>query len=323
MSLKRITIKHFETQSGYTYKHLVLSYQVFGDQKNLTNNAVLVCHALTGNSHVAGENGWWNTLIGAHKTIDTTSYPVIAFNIPGNGFSGNDGIIEDYKHLTTYDIAKLFTYGLETLGVQKLHSVIGGSLGGMIVWEFAAHFSSWAEHFLPIATDYKSSNWVIGQNKVQEHIIENCEHGIAIARELAMLFYRTPQDFKRKFFRSWNEEKKCSNVESYLKYQGEKLEKRMHPTAYKTMTHLLSACSVAETKGAFVSLFQRFTGHIHIVGISSDILFPAYECREAFEALDFAGVSCSYNEIESDYGHDAFLIEFEQLHEIIKNIYKR
>ena len=321
MSVQKIKITKFISESGYQFDSIELSYEVFGKELSDSNPIVLVCHALTGNSTVSGESGWWNGIIGENKLIDLNQYSILAFNIPGNGFTGKNSLINNYKELSTHDIADLFVKGIELLNIQQLHSVIGGSLGGMIVWELATHFCSIAQNFIPIASDYKSSDWVIAQNFIQEQILNSSENGIGIARQLSMLFYRTPGDYKQKFNRSKGAETDVHNVKSYLSYQGEKLRNRMSPLAYRTMTHYLSSCSIAESPKELAQKFKLFDGKIHIIGITSDILFPAIECRKAFEALDFNGISVSYNEIGSEYGHDAFLIEYEQLTHLLAPVF--
>lgn len=321
MSVQILYIKNYISESGHSFDQLELSYEIFGKTLSEKHPIVLTCHALTGNSKVAGEYGWWNGIIGENKLIDLNQYSILSFNLPGNGFTGKNSLIADYKELTTRDLANLLVQAIQSLGLEQLHSVIGGSLGGMIVWELATHYSSVAQHFIPIASDYKSSDWVIAQNFIQKQIIDSSENGLELARQLSMLFYRTPSDYKRKFNRTIKKNEDERNVESYLVYQGQKLKKRMTSLAYKTMTHYLSSCSIAETPRELAKKFKQFTGKIHIIGITSDLLFPAIECRKAFESLDFNGVSVSYNEINSEYGHDAFLIEYEQLTEILTHVF--
>jgi len=158
--LQYINIPDFvtETDKNYTIK---LSYQTFG---NLLHQApvVLVNHALTGNSNVIGKNGWWNDLIGDNRCIDTKSYTVLSFNIPGNGFDNySENLIANYKDFTARDIAKLFALGLEHLKIEQLFAVIGGSVGGGIAWELAALKPNLIQHLIPVATDWKSTDWLI------------------------------------------------------------------------------------------------------------------------------------------------------------------
>src|SRR5690606_28014485 len=136
-----------------------------------TAPVVLVNHALTGNSKVAGETGWWTDLVGDDKVIDTKLYTVLAFNIPGNGFDGF--VIENYKDFVARDIAKLFLIGLEKLKIDKLFALIGGSLGGGIAWEMAVLNPNITENLIPVATDWKSTDWLIANCQIQEQILVN------------------------------------------------------------------------------------------------------------------------------------------------------
>ena len=156
--LQHIIIPSFTTESGAQFQNIELSYQLFGQP---LGNApvVLVNHALTGNSNVAGENGWWSEIIGDEKTIDTQKYTVLAFNIPGNGFDGF--VIDDYKSFIARDIARIFLIGLKELKIKKLFALIGGSLGGGIAWEMMVLNPQLTQHFIPVATDWKSTDWLI------------------------------------------------------------------------------------------------------------------------------------------------------------------
>ena len=155
-NLKYLSIENFTTESGYYYPTFELSYQIFGQVLNEAPN-VLINHALTGNSNVAGKEGWWNALIGPGKIIDTTRYAVIAFNVPGNGYDGKpENLIENYQDFTARDIARLFGLALEKLGVSKLFAAVGGSLGGGIAWELAFVFPDLIENLVPVASDWKA-----------------------------------------------------------------------------------------------------------------------------------------------------------------------
>ena len=132
---------------------------------------ILVNHALTGNSNVAGKDGWWSDLIGDGKCIDTEKYTILCFNIPGNGFDGF--IIENYKDFVAGDIARIFLLGLEQLEIDKLFAIIGGSLGGGIAWEMTAINTNITEHLIPVASDWKSTDWLIANCQIQEQFLVN------------------------------------------------------------------------------------------------------------------------------------------------------
>jgi len=316
--IQHIQIQNFTTESGVHYPIINLSYQVFGPQLN-TAPVVLVNHALTGNSQVIGEQGWWNDLIGESKTIDTLKYTVLAFNVPGNGYDGFS--IENYQNFNARDSAKLFNQGIATLKINQLFAIIGGSVGGGIAWEMAALEPKITQHLIPIATDWKSTDWLIANCFLQEQILANSSKPIEDARIHAMLCYRTPASFTAKFQRTPNEELQVYNVESWLAHHGNKLQKRFQLSAYKMMNHLLKTIDITRGRDSFEAVASKIEAHIHIIGIDSDLFFTANENRATYEELKKYKENVSYQEIVSIHGHDAFLIEYQQLHNLLAAIF--
>jgi homoserine O-acetyltransferase len=313
-----ITLYNFTTESGAIYDALNLSYQVFGLPLH-TAPIVLVNHALTGNSQVVGDNGWWNDLIGVNKTIDTTKYTVLAFNVPGNGFDG--AVIENYLDFTARDIARIFIKGIQLLEVTKLYAIIGGSVGGGIAWEMVALEPTITQKLIPIATDWKATDWLIANCFLQEQILNNSSKPIQDARAHAMLCYRTPESFAAKFQRTTNEELAIFNVESWLLHHGEKLQQRFQLASYKMMNQLLKTIDVTRNRSAFENSIEAVTAEIHIIAINSDLFFTASENKTTFEQLQKINKKVSYQEIVSIHGHDAFLIEYKQLHNLLQDIF--
>lgn len=315
--LHHIKLKKYTTLSGST-QDIDLSYQVFGAELH-TAPIVLVNHALTGNSNVSGEDGWWSTLIGEGKCIDTTKYTVLSFNIPGNGFDGF--IIENYKDFVAKDIAHLFLLGLKELNINSLFAIIGGSLGGGIAWEMAALNPKLTQHLIPVASDWKSTDWLIANCQIQEQFLVNSKQPVHDARMHAMLCYRTPESFKARFNRSTNEEQQLFNVESWLTHHGKKLQERFQLSAYKLMNQLLKTIDITrDGNEAFINL-QNSNTSIHIVGVDSDLFFTAKENKDTFKQLAQANSNVTYGEIHSLHGHDAFLIEFDQLEQLLNGIF--
>jgi homoserine O-acetyltransferase len=281
---------------------------------------VLVNHALTGNAEVTGENGWWSDLIGNGKTIDTNIYTVLAFNVPGNG---NDSfIIENYQDFTTRDIARIFLKGLEFLNINHVHTIIGGSVGGGIAWEMLALQPKITEHLIPIATDWKSTDWMIANCFLQEQILNNSTKPIEDARIHAMLCYRSPESFKEKFQRTLNTNLSVFNIESWLAHHGEKLQKRYQLSSYKLMNQLLKTIDITRNSDDFETLLSKTNASIHIIGINSDLFFTPKENRETYEVLKKFKDNVFYSEIDSVHGHDAFLIEYKQLDHLLADIFK-
>ena len=316
--LQYISIENFTTSGGKQYDVIPLSFQVFGKTLGKAP-VVLVNHALTGNSNVAGIDGWWQALIGADKLINTTKYTVLAFNIPGNGYDTN--LIENYKDFRCSDIAKIFLEGLKILKINTLFAAMGGSLGGGVSWEMAAINNSLIKHLIPIASDWKSSDWLIANCLVQNQILSHSSKPIHDARLHAMLCYRSPQSFKAKFNRSVNEELQVFNVESWLLHHGRKLEERFELAAYKLMNRLLATIDITKDKENFETIAEPITSKIHLISVDSDLFFTEEEDKETYKRLLNLNKDVEHHTIKSIHGHDAFLIEFEQLSKFLKPIF--
>ncbi|MBC9796313.1 bifunctional aspartate kinase/homoserine dehydrogenase I [Sinomicrobium weinanense] len=319
-NLNQLEITDFVTDLGVKISRIPLSYQVFG--KPLGEAPVIqVNHALTGNSDVAGEAGWWKDLIGEGKGIDTSVYTILAFNVPGNGYDGF--VIDNYKDFVARDMARIFLLGLEQLQIEKLFALIGGSLGGGIAWEMAVLNPDITEHLIPIASDWKSTDWLIANCQVQEQFLVNSKQPVHDARMHAMLCYRTPASFKTRFNRTTNEELQVFNVESWLLHHGNKLQERFQLAAYKLMNQLLKTIDVTRERKEHFNVLESINANIHIVGVDSDLFFTAEENRETHKQLALAHDRVTYGEIHSVHGHDAFLIEFEQLEKLIAGIFQK
>ncbi len=316
-SLQHIVIKNFTTESRVLIPEVNLSYQTFGKALG-TAPIVQVNHALTGNSHVAGKDGWWKDLVGEDKVIDTNQYTILAFNIPGNSFDGF--VIENYKDFVARDIAKLFLIGLKELKIDTLFALIGGSLGGGIAWEMAVLSPEITEHLIPVATDWKSTDWLIANCQIQEAFLLNSKNPVHDARMHAMLCYRTPESFKERFHRSKNDNSEVFNVESWLLHHGKKLQERFQLSAYKLMNQLLKTIDVTKNREDEFIL-ENIKANIHIVGVDSDLFFTAEENKQTHKQLALTHPNVTYNEITSVHGHDAFLMEYEQLEKIIEGIF--
>lgn len=316
--IQHLEIPSYTTEKGRTYISIPLSYQVFGEATN-TSPIVLVNHALTGNSNVSGENGWWKTIVGNEKLIDTNTYSVIAFNIPGNGV--DNYLIKNYTDFTARDIAAIFKIGLDILTIQKLYAVIGGSIGGGIAWELAALYPELIENLIPIATDWKATDWLLANTKVQELLLNNSSNPVHDARVHAMNLYRTPESYNSKFNRGINPNANIPNVESWLLHHGKKLQERFQLTSYKLVNHLLSTIDITRGRGDFLEVASLIKSNIFIIGINSDLFFPAKENKEAFLNLSKVKSNVHYGEIQSIHGHDAFLIEFEQIEQLLQNVF--
>lgn len=309
--LQYIILENFTTNSGKVYD-IPLSYQVFG--KNLGDAPiVLVKHALTGNSDVSGENGWWKTLIGEEKIIDTNQFSVLCFNIPGNGFDGF--FIEDFQNFKTVDIARIFLDGLNQLQISKLFAIIGGSVGGAIGWEMLGLKPDLAEKFIPIASDFKTTDWLHSQCLVQDFLLNHQEKPLQKTRIHAMLCYRNPESLNERFQRNFDEEKDILQSHDWLNFHGKKLDERFSLKAYNLMNQLLKTIDAKESE------LNKIQSEIHLVAVDSDLFFPAFEIKKCYQNLKKVKQDVFYHEIKSIHGHDAFLMEYEQLIQILKPIF--
>ena len=248
----------------------------------------------------------------------------MAFNIPGNGYDDNfDNLLLNYKDFSVKDFSVLFWDGLKTLKVESLFAVIGGSLGGGIAWEMAALEPTKIKNLIPIATDWKATDWVIANVLVQDQILNNSQNPIADARLHAMLLYRTPQSLKLKFNRKEAEIANSFEIENWLNHHGQKLQNRFHLASYKLMNHLLKTIDITKNRSDFLAVAKKITSNIHIISVDTDLFFIPSENRETYEELFPKKENVFYHEIKSIHGHDAFLIEFEQLSTIISPIFSK
>ena len=318
--LQHIAISNFTTRSGKT-TDISLSYQTFGVPLGEAP-IVLVIHALTGNSTVIGEKGWWNDLIGPQKCIDTKDYTILAFNIPGNGYDNQpENLIENYKDYNARDIAELFYLGLEQLEIKQLFAAIGGSVGGGIAWELAALQPNLIEHLIPVATDWKSTDWLIANCHIQDAILNHSDKPLADARMHAMTLYRTPESLTEKFQRT-KREQSLFNIESWLNHHGDTLTNRFNLSAYKMMNQILRTIDICEGRGEFLEVASKINSCIHLVTINSDLFFKPEENWNTYVELKGIKENVTIHEIKSIHGHDAFLIEFDQLARFLKPIFK-
>lgn len=309
--LNFITLYQFKLHSGKILD-INLSYQIFGPEL-FSAPVILVNHALTGNSNVSGEKGWWKDLIGKEKIIDTDRFTVLCFNIPGNGYDGN--IIENYQDFITSDVARIFLEGLNYLKIEKLHTIIGGSLGGGIGWEMLAVNPELTENFIPVACDYQTSDWLYLQCLVQKFLLEQKEEPLHKARAHAMLCYRTPESLNSRFKNEFLIDKEIRKSEDWLNFQGKKLAERFSLQAYKLMNQLLMSIRADRDQLHLIS------ADIHLVAVDSDLFFPAREIKETYQFLISKRPNVFYHEINSIHGHDAFLMEYEQLTNILKKVF--
>ena len=316
--LKHILLENFETVSGSKIKKIQISYQVFGKELG-SAPVILVNHALTGNSLVSGINGWWSEVIGLEKPIDTSKYSVLCFNIPGNGFNENN--FDFNLDLNLGDIALMFVEALDQLKLAKLHAIIGGSIGGCLTWEMIALKNDLASIIIPVAADWKATDWLIANTFLQDRILKNSRDPVSDARIHAMTFYRTPKSLNTRFNRTKNLDKNMYNVESWLSHHGEKLRQRFSLESYLFMNKLLSSTDITRDGESFINKISKIKSSIHVISVDSDVFFLTDEDHETVSIAKNNNIDIKNHIIKSIHGHDAFLIETKQISDIFTKIF--
>lgn len=321
--IQEFYIENFETLKGKLYPKISLSYQLFGSWENFKNRGILIFHSLTGNSNVAGDSGWWSSMFEGENAIDIKKTSVLCFNVPGNGTGYFEPeILENYTDFVLRDITKIFYLGLKKLGISQVHTLAGASLGGALCWEFAVNFPKFAKLIIPIASDVRATDWILAHNRVQMQILNNSNTPLQDARMMAMMFYRTPISFKKKFNRGYNSNQKLFEVERYLYHHGDKLNKNFKLKSYEFLNHLLSSHNIARQHDSLESALSQIQSSVVVVGIDQDFFFPAFECIHIKEMLQKLRKKAIYKEIKSEHGHDAFLLEIDQMKNILKESFE-
>ena len=313
-----IEIANYSTEKGIHYLKISLSYQLFGKPLH-TAPVILVNHALTGNSNVAGSSGWWQGLVGKDKLLNTDGFSVLCFNILGNGYDGNT--ISNYKDFTARDVAYLFVLALRKLKIEQLHTIIGGSLGGGLVWEMIALAPKYIRNAIAVATDWKATDWVIATNYVQEKILKGSPKPLEDVRMLAMLLYRTPNSLKNKFERKRTKDKSGFAVEAWLEHHGAALKKRFCLPAYLMMNHLLTTLDISRNRPSFEDAIAPVQSNIIQIAVDSDLLFTKEENQKTHSILQKMNKQSQYYELKSIHGHDGFLLEDEQITQQLKSMF--
>jgi homoserine O-acetyltransferase len=296
----------FRTEAGVTLPDLRVAYRRDGPP---SGSAVLVVHALTGSADAAGD--WWEPLIGPGRALDTDERLVICLNLLGSCY-GTTGPREvaDFPPITPRDMARAQWAALDALGVERLDLVVGGSLGGMVALEVALERPSAVDAVMPIAAPAVIGNLAAGWNHIQLQVLDlDRDRGLELARQLAMTTYRSEVDFDTR-----------AGISSYLEHQGVKLRHRFHAGSYAALVGAMNAHDIGRDRGGPVEAFRLLAAAgvaVHGIGIQGDILYGPRQVHALVDAARAAGADAVYREIASDKGHDAFLVEWDQLTDIL------
>jgi homoserine O-acetyltransferase len=313
----------FELDSGTVLPELVVAYRHDG-LGPAAGPQVVVVHALTGSADAAGD--WWEPLIGPGKAFDTDRAGVVCANLLGGryGTTGPTSIDpatgrpfgRSFPEVTTRDQARAQWRLLDALGIDRVELVTGGSLGGMVALEVALLRPSSVDHVVPIAAPAATGAMAIAWNHIQIELVERLgDEGLSLARQLAMTTYRSETDFGERFGRQLEPDGGFSII-SYLGHQGAKLVERFDGETYRILARAMDHHDIgAERRGRDAALAQLAAGGVRLtgIGIEGDILYGPAQVRGLVAAAAAAGVDSRYREIHSTKGHDAFLVEWDQL----------
>jgi homoserine O-acetyltransferase/O-succinyltransferase len=349
--------REFRLESGVCLKDLKIAYETYGKLNDEKDNAVLVCHALSGDAHAAGyrrgekKPGWWDDMIGPGKAFDTDEFFVISSNVIGGcqGSSGPNSIDPDkgkpyglgFPIVSIKDMVNAQKELLDFLGINRLVSVAGGSMGGMQVLEWAVSYPEIAASCIPIATTYKHSAQQIAFDEVGRQAImadpdwnggdyyekSHPSSGLAVARMIGHITYMSNSSMESKFGRVKKKEKLGYEfttefeVEGYLRYRGDSFVKRFDANSYLYVTKAMDHFDLQGDK-SLSSAFKNVRSRFLVIAFSSDWLYPPFQSKEIVKALKMNGVDVTYCEISSDYGHDAFLLEFAEETKLVKHFLK-
>ncbi len=343
-------------ECGRTLGPITLAYETYGTLSADKSNAILILHALTGDAHVAGfhsENerkpGWWDTMVGPGKAFDTDKYFVICSNVIG-GCKGSSGPSStnpetgkpyglSFPIVTIKDMVRAQKALVESLGIEQLCCVVGGSMGGMQVLQWAVSYPDAVRLAIPIATTARLSPQSIAFDAVGRQAImmdpnwnngdfyesQPPAGGLSIARMIGHITYLSDQSMHQKFGRDLVGEQSYDfttdfQVESYLNYKGTTFVERFDANSYLYITKAMDYFDLAqEGVGSLQRALAGVTASFLVISFTSDWLFPPYQSKEIVSALRRNNKDVSYAEIKSDYGHDAFLLEIDALSQLIVN----
>ncbi|WP_394730041.1 homoserine O-acetyltransferase [Altererythrobacter sp. GH1-8] len=352
-----ITLDHpLALDSGQELAQVDIAYETYGALDEAKSNAILICHALTGDQYVAsdhpitGKPGWWENMVGSGKPLDTDRFHVICANVIGScmGSTGPASLASDGKPLamrfpviTIRDMVRGLVGLLDALGIEQLHAVVGGSMGGMQALSLAANWPERAARVLAIATTARHSAQNIAFHEVGRQAImadpnwrdgdyyshdTKPDNGLAVARMAAHITYLSEEGLTEKFGRRLQDRDAKSfgfdadfQVESYLRYQGSGFTRRFDANSYLYITRAMDYFDLAEEHGGkLANAFAGSKSRFCLVSFDSDWLYPTSESRHIVHALNAAGAKVSFVELSAPFGHDSFLLDVPALDRVIE-----
>jgi len=346
-------------KSGVKLGPITLAYETYGSLNEDRSNAVLICHALTGDAHAAGYHpedqkpGWWNGMIGPGRAFDTNKYFIICSNVLGSckGSSGPTSINPltgkpyglSFPVITIRDMVAAQKQLVDFLGIKKLLGVAGGSMGGMQALQWAVLYPDKVQSVIAIATNYRHTAQQIAFHEVGRQAIMSDpdwqggdyydktipSRGLALSRMIGHITYMSEKSMEDKFGRKLFGKEKVGydfsldfEVENYLKYRGDSFVQRFDANTYLYITKALDYFDLTED-GDLISSFRSVQASFLILSFTSDWLYPSYQSKELARALKLNDIDVSDVEINSDYGHDAFLVEIDDESHLISHFLRR
>lgn len=337
---------------------ITIAYETLGELDRDKSNVVLVFHALTGDSHVAGyysdsddKPGWWDNMVGPGKGIDTDKYFVVCSNVLGGcmGSTGPSSINPetgrpyglDFPMVTIADMVRAQKALMDHLGIKRILSMIGGSMGGMQVLQWCIQYPEMVVSAIPLATTMRHSALAIAFNEVARQAIIADPNwkggnyfegpapnlGLSVARMIGHITYLSDEAMRRKFGRRLQDREDLSfnfdgdfQVESYLHYQGAKFVERFDANSFLYITKAADYFDLTRQNGqkSAVDAFSRTRARFMVISFTSDWLYPTYQSRAMVKAMKKNGLDVSFCEIEAEWGHDAFLVSNERLASIVR-----
>lgn len=336
-------------ESGEWFGPVDIAYETYGSLNKEKSNAILILHALTGDAHAAG---WWDSMIGQGRTFDTDKYFIICSNVLGGcrGSTGPSSINPktqkpyglDFPLISIGDMVNGQKLLIDYLGIEKLLSVVGGSMGGMQVLSWLVNYPEKIHSAIPIATAISHSPQQIAFNEVgRQAIMADPDwksgnyyeglppaKGLAVARMIGHITYMSDESMAEKFGRQKKNHDKPFKftadfeVEGYLRYRGDNFVKRFDANSYLYITKAMDNFDASGNK-PFQEALEGLKVKVLVIAFKSDWLYPAYQSKEIVKSCKLSGVNTTYCEIDSTYGHDAFLLEAAEESHLIKHFLKR
>lgn len=346
-------------ESGRILEPYEIAYETYGEINSDKSNVILICHALSGSHHASGQYkndrkaGWWDGLIGDNKAIDTKKYFVISTNVIGSCFGSTGPASSNYPSnepfrlkfpvVTIKDMIRAQMHLLSKLGIFHLKAIIGGSMGGMQALQFGVDYPNLATHIISLASTYETRPWTIAFNKVaMEAIIRDIRFkngnydldafkekgldGLAIGRIAGHISYLSPNSMEKKFGRNYVKDDGLFElfgryeVERYMDYNTNNFSKIFDPNSYLYIIKAINTFNLARGYDSLEEAISRIKSHLHLISFSSDFLFFPKEMEHIANIMKSQKKEVDYLEVDSDYGHDAFLVELNKFDYKIKEI---